>query len=493
MIPVAVIKRNPELWAPLLTTLLNNCITTGVFPIDLKCAIAFPLHKKGNSMLCDNYRGISVLSPFTKIFERLLSDQITQFFTANSLFSTGQHGFRTNHSCETALQTIIEKWRSVLAKNNKVLALFIDFKKAFDLIDPRLLWLKLFHYGFDNTSLNLMRDYFADRTMSVRVGNSSSSKARLDLGVPQGSILGPLLFIIFINDLGYENDLFAILFADDTTLVEYDPCLETLITKFKTRFARLNTWIDQNKLFINWSKTKFMIVSNDVIKPNYIMIGTTGVEVVDHFKLLGCTVDDKLTFSKHVDSLVKTIRQKLFAIKKIFFLSYKIKLHFFKTFILPHFDYCASLFIYFSKTLLEKILRTYNSCLFNLLKIDLHAKSIEEQIVILSPLNIMPFYCRLFYRLALFSYKILNNQILPSIKQGLIHVAGNLKLRENGRNLFVEPFCKTRKHDKRISVFLPRFCNKILRNSWNLGLTDYKNSLFANLSLYFFKFEKHFL
>ena len=235
-------------------------------------------------MLCDNYRGISVLSPFTKIFERLLSDQITQFFTANSLFSTGQHGFRTNHSCETALQTIIEKWRSVLAKNNKVLALFIDFKKAFDLIDPRLLWLKLFHYGFDNTSLNLMRDYFADRTMSVRVGNSSSSKARLDLGVPQGSILGPLLFIIFINDLGYENDLFAILFADDTTLVEYDPCLETLITKFKTRFARLNTWIDQNKLFINWSKTKFMIVSNDVIKPNYIMISSTGLKVVNHFK-----------------------------------------------------------------------------------------------------------------------------------------------------------------------------------------------------------------
>ena len=380
-----------------------------------------------------------------------------------------------------------------MEKNNKVLTLFIDFKKAFDLIDPKLLWLKLFHYGFDNNALKLMRDYFEDRSIKVRVGKTESSKAGLHIGVPQGSILGPLLFIIYINDLGYDNDLFAILFADDTTLVDNDPCLETLITKFKVKFSRLNAWIDQNKLFINWSKTKFMIISNDVIKPNYIMIGSTGVEVVNHFKLLGCTIDDRLTFAKHVDILVKTINQKLFTIKNIFFFTYKIKLHFFKTFILPHFDYCASLFIYFSKTLLEKIRKVYNSCLFNLLKVDLHGRSIDQQILLLTPLNLLPFYCRLFYRLSLFAYKILNGQILPAIKNDLLSISANLRQFGDIRNIYVEPFSKIRKHSKRISSFLPKFCNKILRYSYNLKLSDFKTSLLSNLSVNVKNFELYFL
>ena len=443
-------------------------------------------------MSCDNYRGISVLSPFAKVFERLISDQITHFFTSNNLFSSTQHGFRANHSCETALQTIIEKWRTVLEKNNQVLALFIDFKKAFDLIDPGLLWLKLFHYGFDNNALKLMQNYFEDRTMSVRIGQTDSSKAGLRLGVPQGSILGPLLFIIFINDMGYDNVLFLILFADDTTLVEHDSCLETLITKFKIKFDRLNSWIEHNKLFINWSKTKFMIISKEIIKPNYIMINKTGVEVVDQFKLLGCTIDDKLLFNKHVDILIKTINKKLFAIKNIFFLNNKIKLHFFKTFILPHFDYCASLFIFFSKTLLEKIRKVYNSCLFNLLKIDLHGKTVVEQIDLLAPLNLMPFYCRLFYRISLFVHKILNDQILPAVKRDLEYVDKNYNLRDATRNIFKEPQCLIKKHGKRLSIFIPKFCNKVLRNNTNHKMSEFRNILLVNLKSNFTKFEEFF-
>ena len=198
-VPVSVIKNSAEVLAPFLTSIFNECITSGKIPKDLKCAIAFPLFKKGDSSLCDNYRGISVLSPFAKVLERLLSHQITNFFNSQKIFSPEQHGFRSNHSCETALQTILDKWKILLEKKENILALFIDFKKAFDLIDPELLFLKLFHYGFDNSSLALIMDYFFERTMLVKIDKTFSTKRKLRLGVPQASILGPLLFIIFIK------------------------------------------------------------------------------------------------------------------------------------------------------------------------------------------------------------------------------------------------------------------------------------------------------
>ena len=130
--------------------------------------------------MCDNYRGISVLSPFAKIIERLLARQIIEFFESNDFFSHSQHGFRKEHSCETALQTILDNWKLMFEQKKKVLSLFIDFKKAFDLVKPELLILKLFHYGFDNMALSLMTNYFSDRSMIVKMNDKMSSNPKLN-------------------------------------------------------------------------------------------------------------------------------------------------------------------------------------------------------------------------------------------------------------------------------------------------------------------------
>ena len=145
-------------------------------------------------MTLDNYRGISVLSPFTKIFERLISRDILSHFSKNKLLCPIQHGFRANYSCETAMHTILDSWRESLDKNKYVLALFVDFKKAFDLVDQQILTRKLFHYGFSEKSLNLINNYFADRTQITRIDKVFSEKDSISVGVPQGSILGPLFF-----------------------------------------------------------------------------------------------------------------------------------------------------------------------------------------------------------------------------------------------------------------------------------------------------------
>ena len=494
LIPVKVIKYSAETLAPVLAKLFNQFIKSGQIPDDLKYAIVFPLFKKGNQTVCDNYRGISILSPFAKIFERIISKQITSHFDENKLFCNQQHGFRQNHSCETALQTILDHWFKARADKEFVLALFIDFKKAFDLVDPHLLFLKLFHYGFDNQALNLLKNYFSSRYQSTKVDSKFSSKSPIFCGVPQGSILGPLLFIIFINDLIFNLDptLFSILFADDTTIYATDRNLDRLIATFKKRFDPILDWIKYNKMSLNWSKTKFMVISPeqhakvDILNQTigyepHIIIDGAQVEVVSQFKLLGCTLDEDLSFIPYISLLKQTILSKLFAIKNVFFLSHSVRLQFFKTFILPHFDYCASLFIYFNNTIINKLESLYNRCLSILLNININDKSFQEQHSFLKSFNLMPFKFRLFYRFSLFTHKILNNHILHNIFSLLTPTSkATHNLRDSSRNIFQESKVATKDGSKRISYILALFVNKVLRHSFNLNSKDFKLFVLEN-------------
>ena len=484
-----VLKACAAIIAEPLTRIFNASIAKAQVSNDWKFAIVTPLFKgKGANDNCDNYRGISVLQPIAKVFEHVLAEQIVTFFVTFGLFCSQQHGFRSGHSCETALHSILDKWKCSISLKKIIIALFIDFKKAFDLINPKLLFLKLFHYGFDNAALALVRSYFADRKQVTKVGKVKSNQLPIEIGVPQGSVLGPLFFLIFINDLPLFCELDSVLFADDTTVFDSGDEMESLVSSFKRKLEELIGWVRFNQMTINWSKTKvmFLTLKKRVKTPGSVTIEGNDVEVVKSFKLLGVIIDKDLNFRAHIEALKKTVNRKLYSYKKLFYLSFSTKVQFFKTFILPHFDYCFSLFIYYRKNVIDSLVKFFNVCLFRLFKLKLFSSSLEEQICLLEKFGILPLRLRFFYRISFLIYKIMNGKQLTAFR--VRPVVNEYKARLRRTELLSVPSETTVFGSHRLSIFLPRFVNSVLKSSYQLELPQFKQFLRDNFFVLFNNF-----
>ena len=486
-LPSKVLKSSNETIAVLLSKLFNHAIRSNTIPLEWKTAVVSPIFKKGDKIDVNNYRGISVLPPVAKIFEKILATQIIIFLNINKILFNGQHGFRAGHSCETALHELLSDLNNIKDKRLIALLLFIDFRKAFDLVDATKLLLKLFHYGFDNNSLDLIANYFTQRSQTVKFNNSNSSFESINLGVPQGSVLGPLFFLLFINDLAFIIELICKMFADDTTLYESDENLDILITKFKKKLEPFIEWCKFNKLDINWSKTFFMFVTNKHIKkklPKFIAINGVQVEVVESFKLLGVTIDNKLSFTKYSSDMRKIINRKLFSIKRLFYLSTSVKVQFFKTFILPYFDYCLSLLIYFPKYTIQSLSNCFNHCLYMLFKFKLEPEVgclISNNDVLnynnkLQSYGLFTFQHRLLYKILTFIHNIINNPYAPSGLKSILKPENinHIAISNLNQSLFVTELRSQRrifKSDEKITKFnqltFSYFFTKIIQNFLN--------------------------
>ena len=297
---------------------------------------------------------MSVLPSVSKIIERIMKKQLLSYI--NQFLSRFLCGYRKGYNTQTALLSLIEKWKSILDRSGFAGAVLMDLSKAFDTINHELLAAKLHAYGFDKNSLRVIFSYLTDRWQRVKINTTVSSWTELLQGVPQGSVLGAILFNIYINDLFFLlKDTDVCNFADDTTPYVCDESLENVLTKLEHDSLLAITWFENNYMKMNAEKCHLLISGN---KHEHIWakIGEHKIWEESKVKLLGVIIDNKLNFEEHVNSLCNKANKQLTALIRLGkFLSFEKKRNLLKAFIESQFKYCPLIWMFHSRNLNNKI------------------------------------------------------------------------------------------------------------------------------------------
>ena len=300
----------PQLCKPL-TDVFNYSIETATYPSKLKLAKVIALHKKKTVFLPENYRPISLLSCIDKIFEKLLHKRFMEFINKYKIIILEQFGFLKKHSTMLALIDVIDNVRKYIDQGEFALGIYLDLKKAFDTVNHSILLSKLEHYGFRGHVNKFIKSYLSDRQQYTVINGSKSDIEFISTGVPQGSVLGPLFFLLYINDIiNCLSHSKTTLFADDTSLLLHDKNIKSL--KNKAEFDLKNTydWLLANKLSLSWDKTNFIIFHSPRRKvENFtdLKVYEFNINRVKSVKYLGMHIDEKLKWDEHVNNLCSTL------------------------------------------------------------------------------------------------------------------------------------------------------------------------------------------
>ncbi len=325
-IKVTILKAISSEVGQFISQAINTIFSSDSFPDFLKIATVTPIYKSGDNTHYCNYRPISVLPILSKIVERCLFDRMLSFINKNNIYSNEQFGFRKASSTSYALVDYHNHITQLLDNSEFVISIFIDLKKAFDTVNHSILLNKLYHYGMRGPCFTLLNSYLSQRYQRVKISckNSQSTFSNflpINCGVPQGSILGPLLFLLYINDMpNLSPSLNFILFADDTTITVSHKHLSNLQLLCNNGLEKLNNWLISNKLTINVSKTKYMLFTpkNKLIPFHPILfINNIELEQVNHIKFLGVFFDNKLSWEYHVTYLANKVAKNISILYKL--------------------------------------------------------------------------------------------------------------------------------------------------------------------------------
>jgi hypothetical protein len=361
-----------------LSHVFNTSLESGVFPEMLKQCRVIPIFKSESHLECDNYRPISLLSSISKILEKIVAEKLLFHLTENDLLYTHQYGFIPKKSAEHNLMHVINFVSAALNDGNYSIGVFLDLKKAFDVCSHSILLKKLKKMGINGVTHRWFSNYLSGRSQKVEINKNLSEEQNLDISVIQGSILGPILFLCYINDFYTATTLFSVLFADDTVCLSKGKKLNDLISYVNQELQKIAVWFRSNKMAVNTSKTKYIIFrthgkkinnnecqllfnSNEPghpVDPALISplerIFNEGQEC--HFKLLGVLLDEYLSFDAHISQVCAKISKSLFCINRIKnFVNKDALKKLYYAMIHSHLTYCMNIYSCANTTNLQRL------------------------------------------------------------------------------------------------------------------------------------------
>ena len=355
--------------SPLLADIFNRCVSEGYFPSELKNAKIIPLYKnKGSISDISNYRPISMLPVFAKIFEKLIHKSVSDFFNKNNLFCSNQFGFRNKHSTFHALTSAVENLYESIENKNFTLGIFIDFSRAFDTVNHSIMLEKLHHYGIRGNVIELLTSYLSDRYQYVSYGGLDSCLLKITCGLPQGSVLGPLLFIIFINDLVNVSDLAKfVLFADDLNLFLQNKDRDLLYKNANKVLTKIYDYCCSNRLIINFDKCCFMEFGKGKQAVNDKVIGILNYQFkeVDKCKFLGVIINSDLSWNDHIANVVTQVSKSCGTLQSVSsIVPAKVLRQVYISLVQPYLMYCIPLWgAVFHNHMMQKLFVLQKKCI----------------------------------------------------------------------------------------------------------------------------------
>ena len=486
-LPVSILISLKHVLSPILCYLFNKSIKIGVFPDCLKIAKVLPLFKGGIASDPSNYRPISILPAISKVFEKLIFNRLSSFFNQFGIINNNQYGFQKGLSTELATTKFCEDVLKGLNNNDPSCAILLDLSKAFDSVNRKILLFKLYKYGIRGSAYNLLQSYLSNRKQFIKVGNIKSNYCDVEVGLPQGSIISPLLFLILINDLKNCTNLQVINFADDTLIYHKinDPTNINLYINME--FDKVKQWMSANHLRINYSKTKHIIFSTNSSKLSlFNKISIKGdnnnvIERVEDCKYLGIFLDEKLTWKKHIEHIMKKLSKTIGVFYRIRRLLNKSSLVLIlKSLFITHLKYGILCYGRANKTNLKPLNILFNRALrcinfYKQKEIRVSQLYTDQQVLTLDNMFTL--------EIAKFSYKFKNNKLPSSFD----HIFTETSAIHNHNTRTSNNFFQNRQ----LRQFGFNSVTHIGTKIWNKIPTQIQSQ--KNYSLFCSKFKKHLL
>ena len=475
------LKDGAQILAKPVSELCNLSISLSLFPEDCKQAKLKPLFKKGSRDEPKNYRPISLLPQISKVIEKIVHEQVLEYLDTNKILYRYQSGFRPHHSTDTCLSYLSDKITQAFEKGMFTGMILIDLQKAFDTIDHEIFLEKLKHLAFSDPAIYWFRSYLTSRTFFVNIGKETSSPGELSCGVPQGSILGPLIFLLYVNDMPQAVDCDLLLYADDSCLVFRDNNINEIEKQLNKNFNSLCDWFVDNKLSIHFGedKTKSILFGRknkrSGSKELDIRRGDIKIKQYTSVTYLGCVLDENLSGESMAARTLSKINGRLrFLYRKQNFLDFSLRRLLANALIQPHFDYaCSAWFPMLTKRLTKKIQTAQNKCIRFCLNLNNRAHvGIKE----FKDINWLPTKERFEQCTATNVFKFFNNSA-PSYMSEMFSPVGQGRITRRSKNKLNLPFRKTNMGQNGLSYIGPKIWNSLqsdLKSSNNVNSFKHK-------------------